>query len=137
MSSAQLSALKPAEIKAEIKALTGLRGVAAIYVVAYHMTGHWKQPPWLTTFIKHGYLSVDLFFILSGFVMALTYGGLFIDRFRWSDYRRFLLVRLARVYPLYLLMTLITLILILTLLGKTYYREDLVRAILPNLSTLR
>ncbi|WAC49632.1 acyltransferase [Asticcacaulis sp. SL142] len=122
------------EIKSEIKALTGLRGIAAIYVVLYHMTGHYRFPDAIRPFIKHGYISVDLFFILSGFVMALTYGKLFMDGFKWPDYKRFLWVRLARVYPLYLLMTVITAILIVTVLGKTYFREDLVRAILPNLT---
>jgi peptidoglycan/LPS O-acetylase OafA/YrhL len=63
----------PRDSPGEIRPLTGFRGVAALYVVSYH---HRLGVPFsnpLTTFLAHGYLAVDLFFVLSGFVMALTY----------------------------------------------------------------
>jgi peptidoglycan/LPS O-acetylase OafA/YrhL len=53
----------------------------------------------LTTLIAHGYLAVDLFFVLSGFVMALNYGSLFETRMSFLAYRRFLGRRIARIYP--------------------------------------
>ena len=49
-------------------ALDGLRGVAALTVVFFHLNS-WINPH----FFPHGYLSVDLFFILSGFVLAFAY----------------------------------------------------------------
>jgi peptidoglycan/LPS O-acetylase OafA/YrhL len=67
-------------------ALDGLRGVAALVVVAWHAGA--------TRFIPGGYLAVDLFFVLSGFVLAYA----FEDRLGW---RTFMIARLKRLYPLY------------------------------------
>ncbi|HUN46997.1 MAG TPA: acyltransferase [Stellaceae bacterium] len=92
--------------RAEIPALTGLRGIAALLVAVYHI-----NPPDRASaspvvhFVGKGYLWVDLFFVLSGFVIALNYSHLFEagwSRRAWGD---FLLRRLARVYPLYLAVT--------------------------------
>jgi len=58
--------------------------------------------------IGHGYLSVDLFFVLSGFVMALSYGRLFSASALSKAYPTFLLRRIARVYPLYIVVMFIT-----------------------------
>jgi peptidoglycan/LPS O-acetylase OafA/YrhL len=52
-----------------IEALDGLRGVAAVGVMLYHLGG-WTGRPWL---MAHGYLAVDFFFCLSGFVLAHAY----------------------------------------------------------------
>lgn len=49
----------------------------------------------------HGYLAVDMFFPLSGFVMALNYSKLFTNGLMRPDYLRFLIRRLARIYPMY------------------------------------
>ncbi len=56
-----------------------------------------------------GYLGVDLFFILPGFLMALNYGRSFDQGFRFSLYVDFLGKRLARVYCLYAFVTLLVL----------------------------
>lgn len=92
---------------AEIKPLTAIRGIAAVLVAVYHF--HQLQDtgvPALNHFIRHGYFWVDLFFVLSGFVMALTYAGMFVTGFSWRAHRDFLRKRIARVYPLYLAVTL-------------------------------
>lgn len=97
----------------EIKPLTGLRGVAALYVVAFHyLAGLTFSNPG-KTFLAHGYLAVDLFFVLSGFVMALSYSRMFRTGFSLATYWKFLARRLARVYPLYLAGTVLALFLIL------------------------
>jgi peptidoglycan/LPS O-acetylase OafA/YrhL len=85
---------------AEIRALTGLRGVAASTVVAYHVT-RWgiDAPGAISPFIRHGYLAVDLFFVLSGFLMARRYGASFPGGVR--VYVWFLARRLRRIYPMY------------------------------------
>jgi peptidoglycan/LPS O-acetylase OafA/YrhL len=91
----------------EILALTGLRGVAATFVMLYHFRLYnWLHGP-AHSFVYHGYLCVDLFFVLSGFVMAMTYKPLFEHGFKSRAYILFLGRRLARVYPLYLLITLV------------------------------
>lgn len=91
----------------EIRALTGLRGVAACLVMLYHFMPEAVGPGPAGVFLRHGYLAVDLFFVLSGFVMAMTYAGDFRLGFRPGAYGRFLLKRLGRVYPLYVATTLL------------------------------
>lgn len=86
----------------QLHALTGLRGLAAWVVVFYHarltLTG-WMPAP-LVEAAGHGYLAVDLFFMLSGFVMWLNYG----PRLRaggLAEAPRFWWRRFARVWPLH------------------------------------
>ena len=93
----------------EIKSLTGVRGLAAVYVMFYHYANRRLALGNGTAhaLIDHGYIAVDLFFALSGFVMALTYQGLFAEGSVWAAQRNFLARRVARVYPLYLIVTVI------------------------------
>ncbi|CAN5288259.1 acyltransferase [soil metagenome] len=80
-----------------IVSLEGLRGVAALLVALYHLHLLDKGP------LDHGYLMVDLFFVLSGFIMFLSYS----DRLRKpGDLRGFLIRRTGRLVPLYLATTL-------------------------------
>jgi peptidoglycan/LPS O-acetylase OafA/YrhL len=92
----------------EIKPLTGLRGLAALIVVFYHF---FEQDTYFQSYapslIKRGYLGVDVFFVLSGFVLALSYARCFKDGVTVSDYTVFLVKRLARVFPLYIFITFI------------------------------
>ena len=90
-----------------MKALTGLRGIAAVYVMMFHFFEGQPLSNPATSVLAHGYLAVDLFFILSGFVMALNYEGMFRYGSSGSAYLRFLGRRIARVYPLYTAMTLL------------------------------
>jgi peptidoglycan/LPS O-acetylase OafA/YrhL len=82
--------------RGQIPALTGLRGIGAVWVLLYHLTEGLHIPV-----LKSGYLGVDLFFILSGFVLTMVYADSFVS-LNWQEYLRFLQVRLARIYPLYL-----------------------------------
>jgi len=118
--------------KGEIKALTGLRGIAALYVVIFHVNGQYLFPSTVRPFIRHGYIAVDLFFILSGFVMAMTYAGMFKDGFSIRNFKQFLLLRLARIYPLFALMTLLTAVLIGTVMTKVSTVPDLPKALIYN-----
>lgn len=93
----------------EIKPLTGIRGVAAMLVAVYHLNGPHaaaalQVPGVAGAVVGHGYLAVDLFFVLSGYVMALSYAEM-VRRFEWRSYVRFLIRRIARVYPLYIALT--------------------------------
>ena len=94
--------------RGEIKSLTGLRGVAALFVVTYHYFEGSKITGAAGIFLRHGYIAVDLFFVLSGFVMSLNYASDFAGDFSGHTYLQFLYRRLARVYPLYICMTLAT-----------------------------
>jgi peptidoglycan/LPS O-acetylase OafA/YrhL len=87
-----------------IDRLTSARGFAALYVVLFHCQGlvaGFNLTPW-TNLVEKGYLAVDFFFILSGFIIAYVYAAPFDAGS--GDYRRFLWLRLARIYPVHLVM---------------------------------
>jgi len=91
----------PARI-GEIRALTGLRSIAATWVVVFHLS-------WLLTIaapgatsllgplISSGAQGVDLFFLLSGYVLALNYTERIGERAGLRNAVRFLGGRIARV----------------------------------------
>lgn len=83
-------------------ALDGLRGVAAVVVVLTHVMARWPTHLGLVPFIKGGYLAVDVFFVLSGFVIAHAYG----ERLPASAgaVAGFLGRRWLRIYPLHFAM---------------------------------
>jgi peptidoglycan/LPS O-acetylase OafA/YrhL len=86
----------------ENRALTGLRGAAALLVCVHHLVLHIGAPPSLArSFALRGYLMVDLFFVLSGFVMGLAYEGWFMGGIDAVSYARFLWRRFARLWPLH------------------------------------
>ena len=97
----------------QIHALTGVRIVAAMWVVLFHVRGNIAHEfPWLAELVgpvlAHGELGVDLFFALSGYVLALNYGermGLRLDR---KATVKFWLARLSRVWPAYAFMLVFT-----------------------------
>lgn len=86
----------------QIDQLTGLRGIAAWFVVLYHirlsLTG--LLPEWAIAAFAKGHLAVDVFFILSGFVLWLNYGAAFRAG-GWSEAPRFWWKRFARIWPLH------------------------------------
>ena len=110
-------------IKNEIRPLTGIRGIAALWVVCLHFEKDFTQAlPSLAVFhpfFMRGSLGVDLFFILSGFVISTVYK---IDTFNFTllNYRNFLVNRLARIYPDYLFCLCLLVIMVAAdqLLGK-------------------
>lgn len=92
-----------ADTKPHYNILDGLRGIAAITVVWFHIfeayaTSHLDQK------INHGYLAVDFFFILSGFVVGYAYDS------RWGktmNTRDFIKRRIIRLHPMVVLGALI------------------------------
>ena len=59
----------PLSSKPRFEILDGLRGVAAIIVVAFHLFETYSSSP-RDQILNHGYLAVDFFFVLSGFVIG-------------------------------------------------------------------
>ncbi|HEX2586581.1 MAG TPA: acyltransferase, partial [Steroidobacteraceae bacterium] len=83
----------------KIEELESIRGIAAVLVVLFHMP-FWNLQLYNTPIIRNSYYMVDLFFVLSGFVMYLNYG----DKLRSTrDMLRFQLLRIGRLYPVHLL----------------------------------
>lgn len=86
--------------KSYFESLDLIRGLAAIVVLVYHADFMFGLRGEL---LRGGYLAVDLFFILSGFVLSHTYGERIAKgRVGFCDY---LVARLARLYPLFLATT--------------------------------
>jgi peptidoglycan/LPS O-acetylase OafA/YrhL len=89
--------------KTHFKPLTSLRFFAAMHVLAFHnhLDVLTDTPAGIRNIIRAGYVSVSLFFVLSGFILAHTYLG---DRENVAlDRRFFWFASLARIYPLYLI----------------------------------
>jgi peptidoglycan/LPS O-acetylase OafA/YrhL len=102
--------------------LTALRGVFAWWVTLYHVR-HWlvgTPAQGLESLLSVGYLGVDFFFVLSGFVIHHRYAQYFVDN-QADGYRRFIKLRIARIYPLHLFMSVVYLVnpLALILLSST------------------
>lgn len=91
--------------------LTSLRGIAALWVVLYHIKGHLISyiPMTLGNIISKGYLAVDFFFVLSGFIIAMSYQNK-VNVTDWNAIKTFFKKRIARIYPLHLFMLLCYLI---------------------------
>ena len=83
----------PGMARAHFETLDGLRGVAALVVLVYHR--RW----WLGEgALDHGYLAVDFFFMLSGFVISFAYGARLTSG--ELGFARFLRLRAERLLPL-------------------------------------
>lgn len=81
-----------------LPALTSVRFLLALGVVLFHLRLNTDLPADLGTgLIERARLGVDVFFILSGFVLAHVYGPQ-VEAGRYS-HRRFLIARIARIYP--------------------------------------
>ena len=88
----------------QLASLTPLRGIAALWVVIFHFCWYFPavHPERYTGAVYKGYLAVDMFFVLSGFVITHVYKGGFAHRVTGRCYRDFLKARVARIYPLHI-----------------------------------
>lgn len=91
----RISAAAFSDTKPHYDLLDGLRGVAALTVVCFHLFEAYASSH-LDQRINHGYLAVDFFFILSGFVVGYAYD----DRWTKMTVREFLTRRLVRLQPM-------------------------------------
>ncbi len=82
--------------KSHFEILDGLRGVAAIMVVIFHTCEAYADSNRFNQVINHGYLAVDFFFLLSGFVIAYAYDDRWGRITTWDFYKR----RLIRLQPM-------------------------------------
>jgi peptidoglycan/LPS O-acetylase OafA/YrhL len=83
--------------------LTSLRGIAALLVVLFHIRFYLADSAFARTLIpilSHGYLAVDFFLVLSGFIMAYKYHEHFREGVR-AHSLDFLAKRIARIFPLH------------------------------------
>ena len=90
-----------------ISSLTGLRGIAAVSVLLYHIPHNPAFEAFRMPLFSRAYLAVDLFFILSGFVISFGYHDRVVNHLGRASYADFLINRMARVWPLHLIVTLV------------------------------
>lgn len=115
--------------KTRLKGLDGLRGVAAIGVMLFH--AHISVLPF-----GHGYLAVDFFFMLSGFVIARSYEPRLAKGEGTHRTRavRYMLARIGRLYPMLFLGGLVGLAVFMAGLGefRPTGRNDVILAIISQ-----
>lgn len=89
-------------LPAELPALTGIRGLGALWVVSLHFGPEWSElfPVWakLQPLWARGQEGVSLFYVLSGFILAHVYQP---HLFTASQFAGFIKHRLIRIYPLH------------------------------------
>ena len=111
-----------------ITTIDGLRGVAAALVCVHHFSNTiaqgrhdvWLEP--FQTIADHGWAGVQVFFVLSGFVIAHSVRG---HRITWSFFGRFALRRALRLDPSYWTVILISLSVLYVMGGERAERMDL------------
>jgi peptidoglycan/LPS O-acetylase OafA/YrhL len=97
--------------------LTGVRGLAAVWVLAFHGWQFSNGPALIlplpgfgldfTPLFKCGYFGVDLFFVLSGFLLSMPFHRAALERRPWPSLKQFWVHRCRRVLPAYWLQLLI------------------------------
>ena len=101
------------ESKRHYEILDGLRGVASVLVVIFHVFETYSGDRF-HQFINHGYLAVDFFFLLSGFVVSYAYDDRWGKMTQWDFYKR----RLVRLQPMVIMGSVI---------GAAFFTSRLVR----------
>jgi len=89
--------------KSHYEILDGLRGVASVLVIAFHVMETFTGGNKFIQIINHGYMAVDFFFLLSGFVVAYAYDDRWGKMGQWDFYKR----RLIRLQPMVIMGSLI------------------------------
>lgn len=92
--------------KPRYEILDGLRGLASIMVVFFHLMETYSAGP-AYQIINHGYLAVDFFFVLSGFVIGYAYDDRWDRMTVWGFFKR----RLVRLHPMLIMGTVVGLLL--------------------------
>lgn len=87
------------DTKSHYQVLDGLRGVAALTVIGFHLFEIFSNGDHSKQIINHGYLAVDFFFVLSGFVIGHAYD----DRWGRMTLSGFFKRRLIRLHPMILM----------------------------------
>lgn len=95
---------------------TSMRGIASLGVVFFHLETSLapeNQTDQFTMFVKNSFVFVDLFFILSGFILSMVYSHHLISSVNKKDIKLFYIHRFSRIYPLHIATLIFMVILVL------------------------
>jgi peptidoglycan/LPS O-acetylase OafA/YrhL len=124
-----------------LSSLTALRGIAALLVAVFHFEMAIARfvPAAQTMFFEKCYLMVDLFFIMSGFIMIHVYSNHFKNNIQAKSLKNFLVARFARIYPLHLFSLLLLVVIVrwITNWGDPPIIFEQPADILPNIFLLQ
>ena len=90
------SPVTPAKSASRLHVVDGLRGLAALAVAWFHMTRDLPSTSWLGQSGTYGWLGVEVFFVISGFIIPYS---MWTSGYRLRDYGRFQAKRMLRLYP--------------------------------------
>jgi peptidoglycan/LPS O-acetylase OafA/YrhL len=91
-----------------IKHIDILRGIAAVLVTIFHLTGNSALSKDTVAFGKYGYLGVEMFFVISGFVLPYS---LLKSGYQLKNFFTFFFKRIIRIYPAYIAAIIISIVL--------------------------
>ncbi|WP_121486251.1 acyltransferase family protein [Chryseobacterium sp. 7] len=112
----------------EIKSLTGLRGIVALWVTFAHFCNF--NDLWIEPVMVKGYVAVDIFFVLSAFLLSISYSKKFQSLF-FDDVKIFYKRRINRIYPVYFVSVILIVVFTIILLAKnTSWSEFLINILL-------
>jgi peptidoglycan/LPS O-acetylase OafA/YrhL len=111
--------------KKNINSLTATRAFAALLIVVYHFANVNTGIPYIDRFFKNGNLAVSYFFVLSGYIMYLSYTD------NYKGYKNFIQRRVARIVPLYWFALIMATLLVL-IITKFSPDKELLFAFLSN-----
>jgi len=100
---------EPYQTQTKIEELESIRGLAALIVVIFHIS-YWNAGFYDYGIIRNGYLMVELFFVLSGYVIYYSYSAKIING---KQLLRFQFLRFGRLYPVHLLFLTVFLVFVL------------------------
>ncbi|WP_426479482.1 acyltransferase family protein [Chryseobacterium sp. CBSDS_008] len=110
-------------MKNEVKSLTGLRGVVALWVAFFHFS--FFRNECIQNIVGKGYVAVDIFFVLSAFLLTISYSEKFTN-LNYNVIDVFYKKRINRIYPVYM----VSVIFIALFLVKTSIAGFLINATL-------
>ncbi|WP_157961417.1 acyltransferase family protein [Microvirga flavescens] len=103
-----------------VRSVDLLRGIAALVVLVWHFQSYFNANPYgvlFAPFYQNGQVAVDIFFVISGFILMYVYHGKLQNL---ADLKLFVIKRLGRLYPLHL----VTLVVVALIFGIFAIRGD-------------